>query len=614
MNKVNATRQNTMQHIVDKLPAVIFEYTVFPDGSRDFTYVSPRCKEILGLSQEIILSGVLPIRSFIHPEDWEDFSRSTETSIAATTEWKWMGRILYENKETWVETNGTPTQMEDGRVAWSGLITDITSRMDSEQRQRHAERSYRNLLEQIPLGVGIHKNGKLIYVNEYALKMMAARTPEDMIGKNVIDFVHPQYREIAISRVKKALDGETAPVMEEQYIRVDGKVIDVEVSSHPFTYEGEPAVQVIVKDITDKKVAQETIRKAETLFSQLFQNSPFAIVMLNDKGAVVRINKGFEEMFGFTGEELSGKELNQFIVPDALESEGNDLNSLITSYRVIRIETHRIRKDTSPLSVIIYGVPVHLDDTTIGIFGVYVDITERKKVEEELKIRNTELDNFVYKVSHDLRAPLSSVLGLVNLASLPGNDDNLKEYLPLIGQKVRQLDHFISDVLSHSKNLKLDVKIGKIDFENVIHQTFKDLSYLEGANSIRKEIAIEGVDFHSDPWRIAEIFRNLISNAIKYRNLGHPAPSIHIFIKQTPQAAEIIFKDNGIGIDASNRIRIFEMFYRASEQSEGSGLGLYIVKNAVDKLGGEVTVESEAGQGTSFTIILPNLVSSLENP
>jgi PAS domain S-box-containing protein len=609
MDKVNTTQQNSTQHIVDKLPAVVFEYSVFPDGSRDFTYVSPRCFEILGLSQEIILSGVFPVRSFIHPDDWGSFKNSSEKSIVTMEEWKWEGRMLHDDKITWVEANGVPTRMPD-RLVWSGLVTDITKRKELEQKQRETEKSYRQLLSQVPIGIGIHKAGKLLYVNDYALKMMAAEQ-EDLIGKNVIDFVHPSFREVAIERVKMALSGQPTPIMEEKYIRVDGKIIDVEVASHPFTHEGEPAVQVIVRDITEQKEAEETIRKTETLFFQLFQNSPLAIVMLNDKGTVVQINKGFEEMFGFTEEELSGKELNQFIVPDALVSEGNDLNSLITSYRVIRIETRRITKDNTPLSVIIYGVPVHLDDTTIGIFGVYVDITERKKVEEELKTRNTELDNFVYKVSHDLRAPLSSVLGLVNLASLPGNDDNLKEYLPLIGEKVKQLDHFISDVLSHSKNLKLEVKTGKIDFQNVIQQTFKDLSYLEGANSIRKEIAIEGVDFFSDSWRIAEIFRNLISNAIKYRNLKHPSPSIHIYIRQTSASAEIIFKDNGIGIDPSNKARIFEMFYRASEQSEGSGLGLYIVKNAVDKLCGVVNVESEPGLGTTFTIILPNQLSSL---
>lgn len=608
MDKTKVTYHPGLQQIMDQLPAVIFEFTLFPNGVRNFTYVSPRCEEVLGLSREVLLNGVFPVKHFIFPDDWDNFLRSSEKSISTQSEWKWEGRICHGETIKWIEAMGIPAPQKEGRISWSGMITDISQRKASEQRQREAETSYRDLIEQLPLGVGVHKQGRLIYVNNYALKMMAAQHPKDLIGKNVIDFVHPDDKEMAIGRVKRALSGETANVIEEKYVRVDGKVINVEVSSHPVTYEGEAAVQVIVKDVTERKEAEETIRKTETLFSQLFQNAPMAIVMLNDRGTVVKINKGFEEMFGFTLEELSGKELNQFIVPEGLESEGNDLDTLISSYRVIRMETTRIQKTGKPLSVIIYGVPVHLDETTIGIFGVYVDITERKKVEEELKIRNTELDNFVYKVSHDLRAPLSSILGLVNLANLPGNDDNLKDYIPLVGQKVKQLDHFISDVLSHSKNLKLDIETDFIDLRKIIDQTFTDLGYLKGASEIRKKISVVGVDFYSDLWRIGEIFRNLVSNAIKYRKLDHPEPFIEIATHCTERATEILFKDNGIGIPVENLGRIFEMFYRASEQSEGSGLGLYIVKNAVDKLEGVVMVDSEPGQGTTFKIVLPNRI------
>ena len=262
------------------------------------------------------------------------------------------------------------------------------------------------------------------------------------------------------------------------------------------------------------------------------------------------------------------------------------------------------------VSVIIYGVPVYLEDRTIGIFGVYVDITEQKKVEEELKVRNAELDNFVYKVSHDLRAPLSSILGLVHLASMPGNNDNPAEYLNLIGKKAEQLDHFIGDVLSHSKNLKMEMKIGKVDFQKIIDQTFTNLNYQKGADLVKREIVIRAEEFYSDHWRISEILRNLISNAIKYRQLQHLAPSIHIAIRADRNFAEILFTDNGIGIDPNNLAHIFDMFYRASDQSEGSGLGLYIVKNAVDKLGGEISVDSKYGYGTSFKIKLPNQIPS----
>jgi PAS domain S-box-containing protein len=461
-------------------------------------------------------------------------------------------------------------------------------------------------VEHITLGIGIYADGKMVYANKCALEMLGASSPSDLLGKTLHELVHPNYIPLVKERIRRVLLGEAVSPVEEKYIRLDGKVIDVEASSYPFQYEGQTAVQIIAKDITEKKQAEASMRKTETLFTQLFQNSPLAIVILDDQGTVVQINQGFYEMFGFTLEELRGKGLNQFIVPEALEAEGNDLNSLISSYQVIRIESMRKRKDGEMLSLIIYGVPVHMEDQTIGIFGVYVDITSQKRVEEELKIRNTELDNFVYKVSHDLRAPLSSILGLVNLANMPGNDDNTGTYMSLIGQKVEQLDHFISDVLSHSKNLKQDVTIEKVNPREIIDSTFTDLSYLRDAHNIRKEISIHGVDFYSDRWRLAEILRNLISNAIKYRRLDIETPTIRVEMRITEREAYISFSDNGIGIEPDKLLNIFDMFYRASTQSEGSGLGLYIVRNAVEKLAGQIDVFSRPLEGTEFKIILPN--------
>lgn len=594
------------ENIIDKLPAVIFEYTFFSDGSRDFTYISPRCKEILGLDQQVLLEGKYPMKTFIHPEDCESLERCARDIVEEGKELKWEGRVSVNGAFIWVEAQGVPTNFDDGSTIVHGIITDISQRKLLEQKQLEADKRYRDLIEQIPLGIGIHKQGRLVYVNKYAIKLMCAKGAEELLGRQVLDFVHPDDKELAISRVKMAMTGELAPVMEEKYIRLDGQTINVEVSSHPFSYQNEPAVQVIVKDITHRKRAERAIKKTESLFTQLFQSLPMAIVMLTDQGKVAQINKGFEELFGYTLSELEGKELNQFIVPDSLETEGNDLNTLITSQRVVRIETSRIRRDGTHLTVIIYGIPIHQDDATIGIFGMYVDITGQKKVEEELKIRNTELDNFVYKVSHDLRAPLSSIRGLVNLAQLPGNNDNPRDYLKLVGQKIEQLDHFIGDVLSHSKNLKLDVKIGVVDFRAIIEKTFADLSYLDGTGQLQKVIYIEGDLFYGDSWRIEEIFRNLVSNAIKYRKLNNTIPKIEIRILTDRKAANILFEDNGIGIDQANLARIFEMFYRASSQSEGSGLGLYIVKNAVDKLGGKITAQSEPGRGTIFGISLPN--------
>ncbi len=599
---MNPAPNKNQERLIDQLPVVVFEYTFYPNGHRDFTYISPRCEELLGIDPETIMHGRLSMNDFIHVDDLGLFTQSVEVSLQTGEEWNWEGRCRRNEGYIWIEARGMPVRMEDGRITYSGVFSNVTEKKRLEQR-------YQELVDQLPLGITIHAKGRVLFANPAAAKMIGAGNSSQLIGMEVAGFVHPDSKATAMERIKVVMGGRPAPPIEEKYIRLDGSILEVEVTGYPYQYNGEPAVQTIFTDITEKKRAEASFRKTETLLEQLFQNTPMAVVLLNEEGNVVQINSGFQETFGFTLEELQGKGLNEFIVPSNLVTEGNDINTLISSNRVVKTETLRHRKDGKVLSVIIYGVPVLRQDKTLGIFGMYVDITENKKLEEELKIRNAELDNFVYKVSHDLRAPLSSVLGLAHLASLPGNDDNLAEYIKLMGQKAGQLDHFISDVLSHSKNLKTELKIERINFEEIINQTFNDLSYLKGAQQVVRRLSVTGSEFHSDPWRIAEIFRNLVSNAVKYRKLGDTEVRISVDIEADARQCSIVFSDNGIGIDAVSLGKIFEMFYRASDQSDGSGLGLYIVKNAVDKLGGKVRVESELGQGATFKIALPNHLS-----
>lgn len=572
--------------------------------------MSPRCEEILGIDRQALLSGTAPITSFVYLADREDFRESTRMSHQALREWKWEGRIEAKGKITWVEARGVPIMQLDGTLVMSGIVTDISTRKALEENQHEIEKQYRDLINHLPLGVAICFDGKITFINSFGVKMLKAENSQQIHGRDILDFVHPLYHIDELERFQKAVKGISVPAAEEQYITLDGNLIDVEVSAHPFTYMGEPAAQLLIRDISQEKQARARMRRTEMLFSQLFESSPMAITMLDARGTVVKVNKGFEEMFGFTGQELHGKGLNQFIVPRELEAEGNDINSIISSYQVVKIESVRKRKDQTLLTVIIYGVPVRMNDQTLAIFGVYVDITDRKKVEEELKIRNAELDNFVYKVSHDLRAPLSSILGLVNLSKMPNNDDSLAMYIELIGQKVRQLDLFISDVLSHSKNLKMEMKVAPVDFKGIINQAFMNLDYMAGAATLNKTVRIDEGQFYSDPWRIAEVFRNLISNAIKYRSEDQAENTLDIDVKVNNSKCVITCTDNGIGIDARSVSRIFDMFYRASEQSDGSGLGLYIVKNAVEKLNGQISVTSEPNIGTTFTILLPNMKPS----
>lgn len=597
-----------LQKVIDHLPVVVFEYTFFPEGGRGFTFISPRCEELLGLPADTIMEGHLSMDGYIHPDDLEGFSQSIEHSVRTLTDWCWRGRIAGRKGYVWIETKSSPTVAADGRIVYHGIFSDITETKRLEDKSKFSETRYRSLVEQLPLGIMVHSGGKIRFLNPEAARLIGAHDTRVPVGMDIMDLVHPDHRQVIRERIEQIMEGQPISKVEIVLKRLDGREIYVESVGYPYVFEGQPAIQVVMRDLTDQKTAAAGIAKYETLFFELFQHTPLAIVLLNERSEVVQINRGFEKLFGYSLEDLFGKTLSDAIVPSELEQEGNEINSLITENKVICVETVRYRKIGDPVSVIIYGVPVMLGNEKIGIFGMYVDITERKHVEQELKIRNAELDNFVYKVSHDLRAPLSSVLGLAHLASMPGNRDDLSGYVKLMGEKALQLDHFISDVLSHSKNLKMEVTVDRVDLPEIIGKTFRDLSYLTGSNEVKRTVRIEGGEFFSDQWRLGEIFRNLISNAIKYRKLHFADAEVNVEVMVNSEACEILVSDNGIGVESSLAPRIFEMFFRASDRSDGSGLGLYIVKNAVDRLGGTINVQSEAGIGTRFHLILPNLI------
>lgn len=595
-----------MKDLLTHLPAVLYEYEVPPVGSGRFTFISEASERILGVKASEVLASEAVLEALVHPEDLPALRRSSEWSYQEETELYWTGRMILHGVERWVEIRSNYERQTDGSVVRRGLIQDITERRQSLEE---SELRYETLVERLPIGIVVHHHGRVVFANAEAHLILGAAKGQ-LSGSHIFSYVHPDYRDKILQQIRDVSAGANSGMVEQKYLRVDGRVIDIEALAYPFVYNGTPSVQVIFRDISARKQAEAQIRKNETMFSQLFRNLPLAVVLLDENGKVNQVNQGFEQMFGFEMHQLQGKNLNDYIVPDHLQNEGIDLNNLITSNKVVRLDTLRKHRDGKLVNVLLYGVPILHGDDIIGIYGVYVDITDRMKVEEELKIRNAELDNFVYKVSHDLRAPLSSVLGLVNLSKLPGNTDNPADYIHIIGEKVEQLDNFIGDVLSHSKNLKMEITTSRVDFSHIIERTFNDLSYLSGANKIRKSVKVEGVDFYSDPWRISEIMRNLVSNAIKYRNTGGSDSEVLIVVKTDTAKAEITFADNGIGIAEENMSRIFEMFYRATEQSDGSGIGLYIVKNAVDKLGGQISVNSKPRHGTRFNIILPNRIKS----
>lgn len=238
-----------------------------------------------------------------------------------------------------------------------------------------------------------------------------------------------------------------------------------------------------------------------------------------------------------------------------------------------------------------------------------------EKTNRELRKSNRELDKFVYSVSHDLRAPLTSMLGLIEISEEGVEDEFLQNNLDYLKTSIHKLDGFIGDILNYSRNSRMEVVPEEVNFGEMLLDIVNNVRYM---HKNRREVEIKvsrigDAPFASDKRRLNIVLSNLVCNAIRYQDVNKSEPSISIAVDTTPGQAIIVVKDNGIGIKKEFHCKIFEMFYRVSNASEGSGLGLYIVHQIIEKLGGTVHVESEIGKGTSFIICLPNCISQTTN-
>ncbi|MFN7602754.1 MAG: sensor histidine kinase, partial [Bacteroidota bacterium] len=202
----------------------------------------------------------------------------------------------------------------------------------------------------------------------------------------------------------------------------------------------------------------------------------------------------------------------------------------------------------------------------------------------------------------------ASILGLINVAKKDPEADKT-EYLNMIEKSVVKLDSFIADIIDFSRNARLEVAKEKIDFAKIYHDILEDLKFMDQFSKIEKKfIGNTKQDFFSDPKRIRILLANLVANAIKHHMPDQiPDAQLWVEINDNGRGVQVLVKDNGPGIDEKYQQNIFKMFFRATQRTPGSGLGLYIVQETVSKLGGAIEVRSKLNQGAEFLVTLPRL-------
>lgn len=416
------------------------------------------------------------------------------------------------------------------------------------------------------------------------------------------------------ARCLAALGG--TPLKVEDAFEFDGRTYYWEITFSSKRIAGKLVLSVFSRDVTIRKVYQQRIVEKEANLRSILDTIEDSIWMVDSNYNLIDFNKKFYHSYkgAFNVRLAKGKNVIALIP----QEYGELRDTWCRRYREALKGNHHRYTDTfafgaEPRVYEIKTYPIRGDGEVTGITVYARDITQQKKAEDTLKAQNEELikincelDRFVYSASHDLRAPLMSVKGLLNMIRIEPDTSLHGHYLQLIDKSVDKLDKFISDIIHYSRNSRLDIEPDEIDFMALVEESIESLKYMTDAERVKSIKSFRlNAPFYSDYGRLLNIFNNVISNAVRYHDRWKDS-YIKIDITTDVEKARIVFEDNGIGIADEFQDQIFKMFFRASTESKGSGLGLYIVKSTIERLGGIIHMRSKLGEGTVFEIEIPN--------
>ncbi|MEM7548285.1 MAG: PAS domain S-box protein [Bacteroidota bacterium] len=502
---------------------------------------------------------------------------------------------------------------------------DVSETKKAIDKLKVSESRFRSLFDFSFDAIFLYNIEKNIYENcneraaelfGFTKKELIGKTPEDLVSEIQKNFIK---RDDALKTQKKVLKQNKKLHFEFNFKKADGTIFEAEVSLLPTKEKSRNYCIVVINDISQNKRYERVLKDRQKFLKTIIDLNPNLVYAKDRDLRFTLANQATGDFLGVPPEQLIGKRWEDFckVASERNRIQKTDLQ-IIDSKEPLQVsaetltcakkEKHYMQTSKLPILNSAGEVEVILSVST----DITPHITTENKLKESnnsLKKVNNELDHFVYRASHDLRAPLASILGLTNLVRFEKSVKGMLKYNDFVEAQVKKLDGFIKEIIDYSKVSRTEVQVENIDFEKLLNEIFESLKYLEQCKQIKREFSLKkDADFYSDNRTLNIIFKNLISNSIKYSDSKKPNSFINFSVEINEESASIILEDNGIGIEEEQVPKIFNMFHRATESSDGSGLGLFIVKQSLEKLGGDILVESEHKKQTKFVVTIPNSI------
>lgn len=472
----------------------------------------------------------------------------------------------------------------------------------------------------------IDQNGTIRMVNAETEKLFGY-VQDALVGESVNIFVPEPFRHQHDQHVSSFFARPTARALGEgrdfHAVRKDGTEFPVEIGLHPITTEDATFVLGTVIDITERKRSEDRIRL-------VVEAAPSAMIMADREGKIVLVNSQVETTFGYDREELIGRPV-EILVPQQFRSGHPRHRASFYDQPSTRVmgagrDLFAVRKDGTEFPVEIGLSPVEMDDELL-VLSTIVDISERKRAENalrkseanlrdaleqlerqtvELQCANESLAQYAYVVSHDVRAPLRAIHNYTDFLKedLEGMlAEEQQEYLGGLEEAVAQAEQLVEDLLLLSRVERRENATEVIDVGVFLQDLVRTLPLPPDAEI---DLASGWPTLAADTTLIRQIFQNLILNGVKFNDSSPKRVELGCSYHNDAEC-EFYVRDNGIGIEPRHQEQIFRVFQRLhdSEEYEGTGIGLAIVKKAVSKPGGSIRLESEAGKGSTFFVKLP---------